>query len=282
MILPDFILTTRQNKLWTESGMDSEKLCLDKQHFNSYPYTVEYNYNSRGFRDSEWPDDISNAIWCFGDSFTVGLGSPLEHTWVNILQNKTNIRCINVSMDGASNDWIARKVIRLLETTTPRCIIIQWTYAPRAEDNDDNKIDEDRRLAYASLDIIDHLNNFNKNLNAVNNSATTTRLIHSMIPNAYNIENEEFFNVKWNKISGHTWPPAPHTKLEFDSLSNTIKEELHTYNFYNDYYEYIHLTDLIIRNNIIQLTQIDMARDGHHYDKATAEQFVRDLMKLIY
>lgn len=281
MILPDFILTTRQHKVWNESGLDSKKYCLDKQHFNSYPYTVEYNYNSRGFRDSEWPDDISNAIWCFGDSFTVGLGSPLEHTWVNILQNKTNIRCINVSMDGASNDWIARKVLRLLETVTPRCIIIQWTYAERAEDADDTKIDEDRRLAYTDLDNRVYLNNFDKNLDAVN-AATTTKLIHSMIPDAYHIENKEFFDIKWKELSGDTWPAAPRTKLEFDSLPLNIKEELSTYDFYNDYYEYIYLTDSITRNNIIQLTQVDLARDGHHYDKDTATNFVSDLMKVIY
>ncbi len=282
MILPDFILTTRQHKVWNESGIDSEKYCTDKHHFNSYPYAIEYNYNSRGFRDSEWPDNITDAIWCFGDSFTVGLGSPLEHTWVNILQNKTNIRCINVSMDGASNDWIARKVLRLLETITPRCIIIQWTYVERAEDTDDTKIDENRRLAYTDLDNKVYLHNFDKNLDAVNTAVTTTKLIHSMIPGAYRIENEEFFNIKWKKLSGDTWPTAPRTKLEFDSLPVNIKEELSTYDFYNDYYEYIHLTDSAIRNNIIQLTQVDLARDGHHYDKATATNFVSDLMKVIY
>jgi hypothetical protein len=185
-------------------------------------------------------------------------------------------------MDGASNDWIARKVLRLLETITPRCIIIQWTYVERAEDTDDTKIDENRRLAYTDLDNKVYLHNFDKNLDAVNTAVTTTKLIHSMIPGAYRIENEEFFNIKWKKLSGDTWPTAPRTKLEFDSLPVNIKEELSTYDFYNDYYEYIHLTDSAIRNNIIQLTQVDLARDGHHYDKATATNFVSDLMKVIY
>lgn len=282
MILPDFILTTRQNKVWGEFGLDSLKDCRDKKYFKSYPYDIEYRFNSRGFRDTEWPDDLTNAIWCFGDSFTVGVGSPIENTWINILQNKTNIRCINVSLDGASNDWIARKVLYLLEQITPKYIIIHWSYIHRNEDEDSTKIDEDRRLAYDSVDGIDHLNNFNKNLNAVNNAVTTTKLIHSMIPDSYNIGNEEFFKVKWNELRGSTWPDAPHTKLEFDSLLDNIKEELRTYNFYNNCYEYIYLTDLIIRNKIIQTTQIDLARDGHHYDKATATNFVLDLMKVIY
>jgi hypothetical protein len=104
--------------VWSESGMDSKEGCRNKQHFDSYPYAVEYRYNSRGYRDSEWPptiEELKQCIWCVGDSFTVGLGSPLAHTWVNILQQRTGIRCINVSMDGASNEWMIRKINRILQ-----------------------------------------------------------------------------------------------------------------------------------------------------------------------
>ena len=72
-------------------------------HFLSYDYPINYQHNSRGFRDSEWPNDLDNIIWCVGDSFTKGLGAPVEHTWPSILQNKTNKRCLNVSINGASN-----------------------------------------------------------------------------------------------------------------------------------------------------------------------------------
>ena len=125
MILSDFILPTRKNQIWSESGMDSRQLCLDQKHFDSYPYAIEYRYNSRGFRDDEWPssmEELKKCIWCFGDSFTVGVGSPLSHTWVNILQNKSVLRCINISMDGASNDWIARKVVKVLEEIQPETL----------------------------------------------------------------------------------------------------------------------------------------------------------------
>ena len=91
MLLPDFILRSRQNELFTESGLDTLKDCLDNTHYKNYPHQIEYKYNSRGYRDAEWPNTITelqDAIWCFGDSFTVGIGSPLNHTWVNILQSK--------------------------------------------------------------------------------------------------------------------------------------------------------------------------------------------------
>ena len=131
MILPDFLLPSRQNKIWSESGIDTINNCHDKSHFKKYPYPITYHYNSRGFRDTEWPQtvfELQNSIWCFGDSFTTGVGSPLSHTWVNILQHRLDKRCINVSMDGASNYWIARKISRVLDKIKPKIIIIQWSF----------------------------------------------------------------------------------------------------------------------------------------------------------
>jgi hypothetical protein len=68
-----------------------------------------------------------------GDSFTVGLGSSVEHTWPNLLQKHTGRRCINVSLDGASNDWITRKACDILHTISPRHIVIHWSYWHRRE-----------------------------------------------------------------------------------------------------------------------------------------------------
>lgn len=136
MILPDFVLPNRVDQTWSHSGIDSFESCLDKKHFKSYPHDVTYNYNSRGFRDSEWPNSIAElkkSIWCVGDSFTVGLGSPLAHTWPYLLQQDTGARTINVSMDGASNDWMARKCQRILTEIQPECLIIQWSYISRRE-----------------------------------------------------------------------------------------------------------------------------------------------------
>ena len=70
MNLSDFILTTKQNQILTESAPDCRQHCLDRKHFDTYPYTIEYRYNSRGFRDNEWPDtieELKNCIWCFGE-----------------------------------------------------------------------------------------------------------------------------------------------------------------------------------------------------------------------
>jgi hypothetical protein len=136
MILPDFFLSTRANQCWDHSGIDSFEHCQDKNHYVNFSWPVIYNYNSRGYRDSEWPETLSElqkSIWCIGDSFTVGIGSPYEHTWPAVLQQTSGIRCINVSMDGASNQWIARKARQVIDTIAPAVLIVHWSYISRRE-----------------------------------------------------------------------------------------------------------------------------------------------------
>ena len=163
MILPDFILPSRVNQHWQYSGIDSIEKCLDKNWFNQYPHKITYDYNSRGFRDHEWPDtieELQQSIWCIGDSFTVGLGSPIEYTWPHILQKKTGFRTINVGMDGASNNWIARKTVDILQQIQPRHVVLHWSYLHRGESTDQTLSDEGRRIQYKNVDLDSAVQNF--------------------------------------------------------------------------------------------------------------------------
>ena len=149
MILADLVVHSRVNQHCLYSGMDSLECCDNKQHFQNYPYTVDYVYNSRGFRDQEWPDserELRDAIWCIGDNFTVGLGQPLAHIWPQVLATATGRRCINISMDGASNDWIGRRAQDILNTIRPQHMVIMWSYTHRREIQDPSLNDEQRRL----------------------------------------------------------------------------------------------------------------------------------------
>lgn len=130
-VLNDLILDSRVNQQWTSSGIDSINGCRDQKLFESYPHKVEYSYNSRGFRDREWP--TGDAVWCIGDSFTVGLGSPLEHTWPYLLEQQTGHRCVNLGMDGGSNNWMSRRAIQLIREVHPSTVVIHWSYLHRRE-----------------------------------------------------------------------------------------------------------------------------------------------------
>jgi hypothetical protein len=58
MILPDLILPKLSNQNFAHSGIDSENHCRDPQHFRLYPWSITYNSNSRGFRDTEGHDTV--------------------------------------------------------------------------------------------------------------------------------------------------------------------------------------------------------------------------------
>jgi hypothetical protein len=136
MFLPDIVIPGLINQSFLTNVIDSPERCLNKKHYASYPWDIAYNYNTRGFRDLEWPDslkELKNSVWCVGDSFTVGIGSPFAHTWPQVLQQATQQRVINVSMTGASNNWISRKACGILNEIQPALMVIHWSYDHRRE-----------------------------------------------------------------------------------------------------------------------------------------------------
>jgi len=194
MILPNFILPTRVNQHWTHSGIDRLVRCFNKQYYLTYPYKIDYKFNSRGFRDQEWPTDmlgLQKSTWCVGDSFTEGLGSPIEHTWPHLLKEKTKTNIVNVSMDGASNNWISRKTVEILEKINPEILVIQWSYFHRREKENSRIPDEYRTIHYELSEIADpnlDLQNFIKCFEQVNNANKNSIIVHSAIPWASAIE----------------------------------------------------------------------------------------------
>ena len=284
MILPDLVLSSRQNQIWSESGSDTLELCKNKRHFKAYPYQVEYRYNSRGFRDVEWPDNIDelkNAIWCLGDSFTVGIGSPVEHTWPYVLQEQTRTRIINASMDGASNNWISRKALQIIKDVEPKHLVIHWSYISRREQSidqikenswqqfyqniadpsglscswkDQYKLplftkdeiqtlhapghqpqfnDENRRLQSIDSTTEQDIENTLACIDLVDSVATSTKIIHSFIPN---------------------FSPAGQGKFVQTRVKGTC---------------------------IPEFIRLDWARDYHHYDIKTSRFFVEQIMQFL-
>jgi hypothetical protein len=285
MILPDFILQDSANKICNYSGIDSPSGCLDKKHFDNYPYLIDYRYNSRGFRDAEWPElsELVNSIWCVGDSFTAGLGAPYNHIWPVVLKSGSKKNTINVSMDGASNDWISRKILRILDTLSPKNIVVQWSYFSRLESTDVTLSDEDRRkqFDYNKLFLRNEFNNFKKNFLLVESAKlkTKTNIIHSFVPNASSLVNVT--NI-WNGLKGPNWPKySPKTHKDLHSLEPFIINELIDFDQFENieiYPEYCKLLNTAIT---ITYSQIDRARDGFHYDIKTATKIVNEILPLL-
>jgi hypothetical protein len=282
MILPDFVLPSRVNQCWQYSGMDSFEHCSDKTHFKQYPHDITYNYNSRGFRDAEWPDTIEqlqSAIWCVGDSFTVGIGSPLEHTWPWILQQATQRRTINVSMDGASNMWIARKSLDIVNKIKPAHLIIQWSYVSRREKTIDVALDESWQEFYKNV--------------ADPSWPACTRLNIDGLPKKISEEIDQIHG-KWSQNITDEMRRLPVIKstveddikniLDCMGLLSQIKSTQIVHSFIPKFVPRTHqgIVEQQIAGLVIPEIQfLDLARDGYHYDIATSQEFVRQVTQCL-
>jgi len=281
MILADLFLRSKVNQYCTTSGIDSLDRCLNKQHFLDYLHEVEYQHNSRGFRDSEWPDsmeELQNAVWCVGDSFTVGIGSPYEFTWPQVLAKATGRRCVNVSMDGASNNWISRRAQQIIQEVNPTHMVVLWSYIHRRESPDTTLSDEVRMIYFRKSDSeYDDLINFIDCYSAVNQNTTNTVIANGIIPFA---SPNLVINDSWKKIRDPSWPELfPNTYAEFSQLPQHIKKETADIFSKNDLDIWFAQNDFYRHNQLIELSNLDHARDYHHFDKITSEFFVREIIK---
>lgn len=286
MILPDFKLKSRINLNLNFSGMDSPSNAKDKSYFENYRYKINYKFNSRGFRDEEWPDNLNDVIWCLGDSFTVGLGCPANHTWHYVLSQKTKKRCINVSMDGASNDWIARKALSLFQEIKPKIVVIHWSFLWRSELPDNSLPDEDRRQQFLPTENFSAmLERFASLVKLVEAKKENTVVIHSTIPGFcdYTVGGLEHI---WDTAKGPSWPDKAITNIEdYKNLPDFVKEELKE--FFNLSLDGFNLFNKVYKNLCNEYTWIapfvksDLARDGFHYDIVTANKFANQILELI-
>jgi hypothetical protein len=280
MILPDFVLPSRVNQTWSYSGMDSLESCLDKKYFASYPHDISYNYNSRGFRDDEWPNDLKelqSAIWCVGDSFTVGLGSPIEHTWPWLLGATTGQRVINISMDGASNQWISRCVNLIQKEIGPKNITVMWSYVHRREHENQNLNSEQRRLFNVRSNDLEDLLNFKDCLAIINHSNTVQLAIPEYGPTFFD------WHSTWKNIRGVDWPTrVPTTQKELLALPEFVQCELKDhFKAWKDLQHAIEQHNLKsdLENNFIKVNRLDLARDGNHFDLITSQWVVDQIIQ---
>jgi hypothetical protein len=284
MILPDISLVNFANLNWEYTGIDSKESCLNLQHFLDYPHHITYQYNSRGFRDDEWPNDpqeLKKAIWCVGDSFTVGLGTPVQSIWPCVLQQVADRRTINVSMNGASNNWIARKAVKILQEISPANMIIHWSYVHRREQDENIILDQSWQNFYSQIREPGWPN--------------CTRHDRHKLP--------KFIIDKIDHDHGGWIEPGIHDDKRMlqhiacsdeDDIQNTLtcidlvnqaavdNKVIHSFipNFAPEKFKGV-IESRVSTLVIPEFKILDLARDGHHYDVLTSRYFVNQIMSLL-
>ena len=298
MILPDLVIPSLINQSLLTNAIDSPEQCFDKKHYTSYPWKVSYNYNSRGFRDSEWPSSwagMKNAVWCVGDSFTVGIGSAYEHTWPCVLQKATGQRTINISMTGASNNWISRRACQILKDIQPRLMIIHWSYDHRREIDDhtvDHKINQRWRKFYTNC-----ADNTWPGLNGMTVLPTIDQFDNLPIKVQAELQyshNFDFHKQQWQQFGNDE-------QRRIWQANSTDDENNHNLLACVDQVELCKHNCTVIHSLIPQYTSaenadtswtmlkpykfipefdiLDLARDGKHYDVKTSEFFVQQIIQ---
>jgi hypothetical protein len=179
----------RANTVLDTTGTDTRERCSLLSWFDQYPRDIEYRFNSRGFRDQEWPEDLKSAVWCVGDSFTLGIGQPFEETWCQRLGR----RAINISMDGASNEWITQQVLALQYQYGPKHIAIHWSFIHRRHGVAVN--DLAARQHYVNSTVAEDVENFEQCVELVNRAAPGA--IHTIIPHAAPDSSLDAVQARW-------------------------------------------------------------------------------------
>lgn len=126
MLIEDLLyFKTSANYSDKYSGIDSPTTCQSVKWFKNYPIqNFDYQFNSWGFRGPDYNQYIGKpVILCLGDSFTVNVGGPIEHSWPSLLQVNYDIPCLNLGMDGAGND-----AIRLVYDRACKIFDVQKTF----------------------------------------------------------------------------------------------------------------------------------------------------------
>jgi hypothetical protein len=282
MFLEQTRILYRSNECSLYSGIDCYEHAVNKTHFLNYPYKISYNYNSRGFRDQEWPDcleDLQNSIWCIGDSFTAGVGIPIEHTWPYLLNKATNVRTINVSLDGASNNWIARHAQTILTEIKPKFMVIHWSFSHRREMDLYQLIDPLWKEFYHAIRDPQWPN------------CDSERQV-DCLPDA--IRNEVKSNIKFNsytdKIDIESDRRIYKINATFEQdLANTQqcinavvdakpRDTVVVHSFIPIWHPKQYALNFYNCPAVDPIKPIDLGRDGFHYDIDTAELFVNQLL----
>ena len=124
----------RRSKELPYHGLDDPKHCKkDVDEFHKWPDgdKISYAFNSRGFRDEDWPDTIEEmrkAIWMVGDSFTMGMGIAYDQAYKRAMEKATGKRVIDISLDGTWPSWRRRIALKITREIQPELIFVHWGY----------------------------------------------------------------------------------------------------------------------------------------------------------
>lgn len=156
----------------TEQAFRSNKECHPQLMERWHEHSVSYRINSHGFRGDD-PTSTACAVF-LGCSHTFGIGLPEDQTWPRLVSEGVGLPCVNLGVNGGSNDtafrlaryWLPRLDVRVvfwLHTYKARLELLVETDALNYSPNFDH---DDFYLSWVSVEE-NLLINFDKNLRGI-------------------------------------------------------------------------------------------------------------------
>jgi len=213
-------------------GLDSSDHCFDKNHYNLCG-DVNYSFDDMGYRNNT--PYQHNAILAIGDSFTLGLGVNVDDTWANRLSKILNYPVLNFSLNGASNDWIARRTTELMDFFKPKAVIVHYTFSHRRERPQQDWHDDERTECEPLYTEQENYENWRANFTRL--SKLKIPIVHSFITN-WHTSSINYAALGTNIIApqpiydlardGFHYGPKTHQILA-EKITNLLDFELHQF-----------------------------------------------------
>jgi hypothetical protein len=187
-------------------------------------------------------------------------------------------------MDGASNNWIARRSIDIIQSIRPRTLVIQWSYIERRE-QPNKYLNQAWNQFYASI----RDPKWPKELKLENFSTLPQHIQDEILTG-----NDQ----GWRCGLSDEQLRLPYIKsTDEEDIENTINciesvnqtagstKVIHSFipQFVNKSCKQLFDSQLTKTSNrliIPEFKPVDLARDGHHYDIATASNLATLIIKL--
>ena len=115
-------------------GTDSPgKSSCSLRDFKEYPIQdFDYKFNSWGFRAEDFEQYLGDKVnICLGDSITVNIGGPVEHSWCSQLAEHFDIPTLNLGMSAAGNDAIKLVYSRACDIFDVQNTFVMYSYLHR-------------------------------------------------------------------------------------------------------------------------------------------------------
>lgn len=224
-LIPNYWLERKNKQFAPPFGMDSPKNSINGSS-NWYNYEIQdynYKFNNWGFRGEDYEQYKNQPVnICLGDSFTLNIGGPVEHSWPSQLAKNFDIPTLNFGIDGAGNDTIRIVYNYLLEYFDVQNTFTMYSFFHRRYDRNN------KTLVHAGcLDDLENFNYFEEN--KIKNcyytfipnwcwSENEKKYINDLYTNHWDFYNEFDFELlnnnralfisfeKYNKLKGTNWP----------------------------------------------------------------------------